>query len=147
MKYIIVTIKRMNVPGKRMGYPAIYNAQEIEFNKKGPIVYEGALSRGLNTEECLISVQDSVADAYAAHPQGLVRIVTEAEADTWLGNNVQLKSRPEERVTDVDRLQAIQTKIAAGFSLSTEDNQALDPDHVMRGINRIPKTAVGIFGA
>jgi len=147
MKYIIVTILRKNIPGKRMGYPRVYNAQEIEFNKKGPIVYEGALSRGGTAEECLIYVEDSVADAYSADPENRVRTVTEAEADVWLSNNVQLKSRPEERVTDVNRIQAIQAKVAAGIILSTEDYNALDPDHVMLGINRVPKTAVGIFNA
>jgi len=127
-----------------MVYPDVYDAIEVERNKKGPIVYEGALSFGEDTEECLIYLKGIVADAYALHAD--ISIITEAQADVWLAANRQLQRLPETRITDADRLTTIALKQQLGEEFDEEDLQALDPDEPMRGINRVPKTARGIFG-
>ena len=145
--YLIITMRRGNKkigePG--MVYPDIYDAQEVDSNKQGPIIYEGALSRGLATEECMIFVEQSVADAYKADDPPNFRIANEAAADAWLAANKQLSERREEQVLDEGRMLAIIAKNAAGIALSQDDLDALDPDSPVRGINRLVKTAQGIF--
>ena len=85
-----------------MKYPSIYDAQEVERNKKGPIIYEGAFSRGEATEECLLFLQDALADTYALDTD--IRIVTEAQADTWLAANQQIQDAPDIQVLDANQL-------------------------------------------
>lgn len=144
MKYVIVKINKQNVPGQRMKYPAKYNAYEVDANKRGPIMYEGGLGRGNASEECMIYLEDTVADKYATDPD--MRIVPEAAADAWILANKQEQDKPNEQVTDVNRLIAIQVKIAAGKALSTEDNDALDPDKPdVKGISRKKTKAADIF--
>ena len=145
--YLIITIQRGNrqagEPG--MKYPDVYDAQEIEQFKQGPIVYEGALSRGLGNEECMIFVEQSVADAYVAAAPAQFRIVPKAGANAWLNTNVQLQERPNERVLDPDRMLAILAKQAVGQAFSQEDLDAVDPTNSTRGINLTPKDADSIF--
>lgn len=143
MKYVIVKINKQNVPGQRMKYPVKYNAYEVDANKIGPIVYEGGLGRGQPFEECMICLTDGTADKYAIDPD--MRIVSETVANQWLATNKQEKDKPDETVTDVNRLIAIQVKIAAGISLSQEDNDALDPDKATKGISRKKKLVTEIF--
>jgi len=144
MKYVLVTIRRGVPPEPAMMYPGVYDAVEVERNKKGPIVYEGALSFGEDIEECLIYLKDAVADAYALHAD--VQIITEAQADTWLSANRQLQRMPEVRVTNADRLVSIALKQQLGEELDEEDLRVLDPDEPVRGISRVPKTTRGLFG-
>ena len=146
--YLRVTMIRGNksIGEDAMLYPAIYNPSEVDQNKLGPIVYEGAFSRGEAIEECLIFIEAAVADRYATNDPRRFAILNEREADTWLGANKQLANQPEERVTDPNRIQAILAKNVSGVALSQEDLYALDPDNPMQGINRRPKTAKGIFG-
>lgn len=143
MKYVIVKINKQNVPGQRMKYPVKYNAYEVDANKIGPIVYEGGIGRGQPFEECMIYLADATADKYAVDPD--MRIVAEVEANEWLAANKQEQAKPDETVTDVNRLIAIQVKIAAGKVLSQEDNDALDPDKPTKGISRKKKLAVEVF--
>ncbi len=146
MKYILVTMKLQNVAGHRMGYPGIYNAAEVELNKKGPIIYEGAFSRGENTEQCLICVQDALATKYVTGSGGLVKEVTDVEADAWLARNKQETDKPVEEITDQGRLIAIQTKTAVGQPLSQEDKDAVDPDNITKGINKRKTTVAEFYG-
>lgn len=129
-----------------MLYPSIYNNREVDRNKVGPLVYEGGITLGLGdaTEEMLMKLNDETADKYAADSN--MKIITKAEADTWLAAARSLVNVPEERVTDVDRMVAISAKVAAGVTLTREDEDALDPDKPVRGITRQRKTADGIFG-
>ena len=146
--YLIITMVRGNKAAgeNAMLYPEAYKPFEIDANKQGPIIYEGAFSRGQASEECMVFIEKAVADKYKADDPERFRVVPKAAADQWLAQNQQLQEQPEERVTDVDRMIAIQAKVAAGVVLSQEDLDALDPDNPIRGINRRPKTAVGIFG-
>lgn len=144
MKYLIVTMHRGGPGEDEMMYPETYKPWEIERNKRGPIVYEGAFSLGESSEECMIYLSDAVADKYALDPD--MRIVTEIQADTWLAANRELAKLPTEMITDAARLAAIEIKLDAGVELSDEDYLALDPDESMLGINRRKKTARAIFG-
>lgn len=144
MKYVIVTIRRGVPPEPAMVYPDVYDAVEVDRNKKGGIVYEGALGFGEDIEECMIYLKDAVADAYALHDD--MRIVNEAEADVWLSANRKLQQLPDVIVHDEARIASISLKQQLGVELDEDDLRALDPDEITRGINRIQKTARGIFG-
>lgn len=144
MKYVIVTIRRGTPFQDAMVYPAPYNPTDVDRNKRGPIVYEGALALGEDTEECMIYLKDALADQYALDPD--MWIVTETQADAWLAANRKLAKMPTERITDADRVAAINLKVDVGVELSEEDLLALDPDESMQGINRFEKTAKAIFG-
>lgn len=148
--YLIVDIHRQNDRNHPMGYPALYDAQEVEAHRVGPIVYEGAMSRGEDVEECLLCVSRQLAESYATDPEGRMRVITESEADVWLQANRQLAERmPEERVDDEGRMLAIIAKCLAAQAapgvLSQEDLDALDPDRPVRGIRRQRRTARGVF--
>ncbi len=146
--FLIVTIKRGNkmIGEAGMVYPDIYNAQEVESAKAGPLIYEGGVGRGEGTEEMLVYIEEDVADAYKAADPSLFRIVSEDGADTWLDLNQQFQERfVDERVTDADRLTAIIAKSAAGIALSAEDLKALDPDDSVPGITRGLKKTKDIF--
>ena len=144
MKFVLVNITReATAKGTRMVYPSVYDAVEVEMGKRGPIVYEGRIGAGEASEKCLIYVSDTLAAKLDTHAD--CSIVTQTEADTWLDQNPMLQALPSERVTDPDRMQAIQAKVAASITPSQEDLDALDPDKSTRGINRTPKTASTIF--
>lgn len=145
MKYLKVTMSRGGPGEAAMLYPSPYDPQEVDRNKQGPIVYEGAFQYGEAEEECLIYLNDSVADAYATSPD--MDTISEAEADAWLAANRLLAKIPEERVSDADRISAIKLKHDLGEALTDEDYRALDPDDPIPGITRRKKTAKGIFGA
>ncbi len=146
MKLVLVTLSLQNVSGKRMKYPAIYNAAEVELNKKGPIIYEGAFSRHETTEKILLYLDDVVADKYIGDAQGLCIEKTVAEADSWLATNIQESDKPDESVTDQARLIAITAKAQAGITLSTDDLAALDPDNATPGISKKKTTVAEFYG-
>lgn len=143
MKYVLITTRLGAVGENQIQYPAVYDAVEVDRNKLGPLIYKGRHDEGDETGEVLTALKDEVADRYAQDPD--VRIITKAAATTWLKNNPNMANDPEEQVTDSERLVAIQTKIAAGITLSTEDRDALDPDKPVRGINRRLKNADSYF--
>ena len=144
MKYVIVTMTRGAIGENHMKYPGVYNAEEVERKKKGAIVYEGAFSRGEATEECLLFLQDALADTYALDAD--IRIVTEAQADTWLAANQQIQDAPDVQVLDPNQLALVQVKQAGGIPLDENDLRALDPDDDRPGVNRTKKTVRRIFG-
>jgi hypothetical protein len=142
MKYLIATIRRGRKP--QMRYPSVWNAEEIQSELIGPIIYDGGIGAGRDTEECLVSVHsDDLADRYASDAD--IRIASESVANAWLSRNPRVIAMPEERVTDVNRMIAIQAKKAAGQSLSQEDKDAVNPDKPVRGINRREKNVRGLF--
>lgn len=143
MKYVLITTRLGAVNENQIQYPGVYDAVEIDRVRLGPLIYKGRHDEGDATGEVLTSMKDEAATKYAKDPD--VRIITEAEATMWLQTNPNMAGDPEERVTDSDRLMAIQTKIAAGIPLSTEDSDALDPDKPVRGINRRRKDAQSYF--
>lgn len=144
MKLIKVKIIKNVTPGQpRMQYPAIYNAQEVEVHKTGPIIYEGRLARGEDVEYCLLCVSDELANKYARDPD--VVILNKGQANSWLRQNPDLQEQPDERVTDSDRLLAIIAKSVSGIALSQEDKDALDPDKKVRGVQRVAKDVDSLF--
>lgn len=145
MKFVLVTINLETIPGRnRMNYPKVYNAQEVEIRKKGPLQYDGGIGRGESTEELLIYLQNETADKYAEDIR--IRIITDAEANTWLSKCKRLEGSGEERVTDPNRMLAIIAKNAAGVALSQEDLDALNPDNKIAGINRKRKNITDMYG-
>ncbi len=144
MKYLKIIIRRGTGGQPAMVYPSPYLAKEVDANKRGPIQYESAMSLGEATEECMIFLNDAVADVYAAGSVDM-EILTEAQTDTWLAANRKLKFRPEERTTDPDRIAVMQLKTSLGQELSAEDLRSLDPDDKTPGITKIRKTAKDIF--
>jgi hypothetical protein len=147
MKYLKVTITLGDVMQgqKRMQYPPPYNAKEADANKKGPLVYENGLRATGPTLELLLYASDSLADTYSAASADM-EILTEAEADAWLAADPAIQQQSEETITDEQRLMSISLKERLGIELSEEDLRALDPDDVIGGITKVPKTAKGIFG-
>jgi hypothetical protein len=144
MKLIKVRIRSGSIAmgEPQMVYPVRYDAQEVDRQgvyatglNPASCSMSGGIGRGESQEFCIIALEDSLADEYALDPD--MEIVTETVADTlmeqWrIGNDV-----PEETVTDPDRINAIQTKIAAGLQPSTNDLKALDVnDDTVRGINK-----------
>jgi hypothetical protein len=145
MQYVLVTIRRNPDPQakNRMLYPASYDANEVEAGKVGPLIYEGRLARGELTSKVLLRASDALAAKLNVDDD--VEIVTAAVADAWLAQNVELNAKPDEVVTDPDRLLAIIAKNAAGVALSAEDLEALDPDKAVKGVERAKKTVATIF--
>ncbi len=146
MKFVVVTIRNnRDKKGRRLTYPNLYDADEVHRNFKRTLLYEGGITEfGEDTEEMLMLLLDEVADKYAGSKD--MRIISRADAELFIQNARSLASDPIEQVTDVDRLIAIQTKLAASVALTQEDRDALDPTNPVRGINRKEKTVAGFFG-
>lgn len=145
-KLMLVRIVRNLTPGQpRMRYPRVYDADEVERNRLGPIIYDGGLARGEDEEWALLCVRDELAEKYAKADPVNIRIISEEEAEAWLANNPQLQSMPNETVTDPNKLLAILAKKAAGVSLSEEDLKALDPNDPTPGIRKVPKRLHEIY--
>lgn len=145
MKIVKVRIRRGD-PRRgenQMLYPARFNAREVSVRGIGhlPGGYSGHIGLGGNEEYTFVGLDDDLADEYALDPD--MEIVDPVDADVELENWRVMRGEPEERVTDVSRIQAISAKQAAGIALSQEDLDALNPDSDVPGINR-RKRAVDI---
>lgn len=147
MKYVKVTIRKETDRARpRMQYPALYNAVDVDASRRGPLVYNQGIGKGGNIEEMMIFVEDNIADLY--NTDGDMAIQTEAQVDIWLLTVERVQQQSTERVTDPDRMLAIQAKVAAignRTTITAEDLAALDPDNPILGINRRGKTAADIF--
>lgn len=133
MKILKVIIRRVTDPTKpRMSYPDVYKAEEVDRSGVGVLAYSKAMSRGSDTEECIICVEDSIADKYLTDSDitELTQLQAEALVSQWDTDN----NEPIETVNDVNRLIAIQAKKAAGITLTQNDLDALDPDSSVKGI-------------
>ena len=145
-KLLLVRIVRNTIPGQpRMKYPDIYDAEEVERHRLGPIVYDGGLARGEDEEWALLCVRDELADKYVKADPRNFKVLSEEEAERWLADNPQLQRQPNETVDDPNRLLAIMAKRMAGLPLSDEDKRALDPDDPTPGIRRVPKKLHELF--
>ena len=142
MKYLKIKIKRGD-PKKgehMMVYPDVYDPQEVETVKIGPILYSGKIGQGASEEYCIVCFSnDETANTYIKEGKGDITELSADEVDAWMKNEWEGKDMSEEQVTDPDRIQAIIAKKHAGISLSQEDIDALNPDKPVRGINRINK--------
>lgn len=145
-KFVVITLTK-NQAGNTV-FPQAYNPQEVDRNKTGPILSDKGFERGEQTEERMLFLADLVADAYGLDPD--MRVLSQIEADTWIRNNPALTNEPEEQITDPDRLLAIMAKaLAAGapaLTLSAEDQDALNPEDPMKGIELRTKDAAGFYG-
>jgi len=120
-----------------MVYPAVYDAQEVEALKIGPILYPGEIGKGAGFEHCIICLSDDVvAQEYINASNGDIIELTAAQVDAYMAERWEGRHNPEEAVTHSDRIQAIIAKTGAGIALSDEDRAALDPDNRMLGVNR-----------
>ena len=140
MKIIKVYIRRGNVGEDMMMYPSVYNAQEVDRNGIGPCgingtgAYSGGIGRGQNHEFCLILLDDIVAASYLVSPD--MEEITALEADALMEQWRIDNGETEEVVRDPSRIQAIAVKQAAGFELTQEDLDAINPASDTPGINK-----------
>ena len=123
-----------------MVYPDIYDAMEVEQSKIGPILYPNEIGKGAKEEDCVICFgDDNIANEYITHSNGDIKALTEAEVDEYMGTRWEHHKDGVEQVVNPDRLLAIQAKLQAGIKLSTEDQDALDPNKRVTGINKLNK--------
>lgn len=142
MKYLQIRIKRGD-PSKgehQMVYPNVYDAQEVEEVKIGPIMYPNEIGKGADEEHCVICFgNDIVASDYISLGGSDILELTEAEVDTYMNTHWEGRNDPEEKVTDVDRIIACLTKKTLNKAQTNEDKDAIDPDKRTPGINRVNK--------
>lgn len=136
-----VRIRRGGLGENLMVYPARYDAHEVDRSGFGPLnaqraagAYSGHIGFGGDEEWCIIVLSTALAKEYARDPD--MEIVTAAQADALMEEWRVFRGEPEEAVLDTNRVNAIQTKQAAGIALSGEDRRALDPSDAIPGINK-----------
>ena len=140
MKCIKVLIKRGGTGENMMVYPALYNAQEVDRNGIGPLgvnqsgAYSGHIGNGGSQEWCIIILDDALAATYASDPD--MEIVTNTVADALMEQWRVEKNESENVITDLDLITYVQKKQDMGTMLDPDDLRALDPDDLMRGINK-----------
>jgi hypothetical protein len=142
MKYLKIRIRRGDSKKgeHQMVYPDIYDAMEVEQVKVGPILYPNEIGKGASEEDCLICFSDNTtADEYIAQGDGDIIQLTEAEVDEYMNTRWERRNDGEEQVLNPERLLAIQVKLQAGVALSGEDQDVLNPDKRVSGINKINK--------
>jgi hypothetical protein len=142
MKYLKIRIRQGDVrKGEhQMVYPDVYDAMEVEQTKIGPILYPNEMGKGASEEDCVICFRDdATAGEYIAQSKGDIVELSEVEVDEYMMTRWERRNDGEEQVTNSERLLAIQVKLQAGVVLSTEDNDALNPDKRVSGINKINK--------
>lgn len=143
---VIIHKQRPSLTRGKMRYPQVYDANEIEAVREGPIVYNGGIGDGAQTEEAVIKVDQATHDKYVAQGGGDVVSVTAAEVDAWLLTNPKVQKRPDILVEDEARLEWIRMKLRRNLALNAEDQAALDPDNdTVQGFKRFPKTRAKIF--
>ena len=123
-----------------MVYPDCYDAMEIEQALVGGILYPNEIGRGANEEDCVVCLSDdALAAEYVAESGGDITELSEAQVDNYMSTRWDRRNDPEEKVTDPDRIVAIQLRHQLGKPLTTEDEAAIDPDKRTQGINRMNK--------
>lgn len=140
MKYLKIHIRRgdINKRESQMVYPAIYNAKEVQHAMIGGILYPREIGLGAPYEDCIICISDNeMADMYIEKSKGDIVEQTEEEVDLFMSTRWEHRKEGEERVTDQYRLLAIQVKLDNNQQLTKEDQDALDPDKRIPGINRV----------
>ena len=140
MKIVKVKIRRGGVGEDMMTYPSPYNAQEVDRSGIGPCgingtgAYSGGIGRGQDHEFCLILLEDDVASKYLESSD--MEEITAHEADVLMEQWRIDNDESEEVVRDPARIQAVAVKQAAGFDLTQEDLDAIDPTKSTPGINK-----------
>ena len=140
MKYLLIRIKRGDIRKSehQMVYPDIYDAMEVEQVKIGPILYSNEIGHGADKEDCIICFgNEEVANQYVTLGDGAITELTTAEVDEYMLTRWERRNDGEEQITNSNRLLAIQVKLQVGMTLSTEDQDALNPDKRVSGINKI----------
>jgi hypothetical protein len=156
MKIIKARIHRVTKPAPgqgRMGYPTGYNNDDVIGQGVGPGAfqngtgaYSGGIGRGQDEEWCLFLIPDALANQYVLDAD--MEIVSEATADALMEQWRIDNNETETVVTDPDRVQTIyakqeagtgmtpEEKTAAGLDLTQEEQDILDPDNPLPGINK-----------
>ena len=146
-KYVVFTITlNEGDTGSRMKYPPIWDPYEVDHYKSGPILLDGGLSRGEDSEEGLFYTTTEVADKYVNDNPALCRIVSEAEANTWIQGNKKFQKMPDEEYHQERLLGALVRQLVGGAP-TQDDLDAINPDHPSPGIRKTIKhrTAAEIF--
>lgn len=138
--YLKIRIRRGD-PAKgenQMVYPDVYDAREVDAAKQGPILYPGEIGKGASEEHCVVCFHNAeVAKEYLKDKD--ITKLTKIQVNKFMRERWTGRKDPEERVMDPNRLTAIVAKQNAGMKLSQEDQDALDPDKRVPGINRVNK--------
>ncbi|MBE9594267.1 MAG: hypothetical protein IMF19_12415 [Proteobacteria bacterium] len=123
-----------------MMYPGVYDAQEVEQVKMGPILYPNEIGKGADEEDCVICFGDDIiADNYISLSEGDIVELSEAEVDKYTATRWEGRNEPEEKVIDPDKILAILAKKMLNKPQTDEDKDAIDPDKRTPGINRMNK--------
>lgn len=141
MKVVKVHIRRGGKGEPMMVYPSRYDAQEVDRAGIGPtnvnpasVVYSGGIGRGELEEWCYIVLPDALADEYAQDPD--MEIATEAQADADMEAWRVANGVADTVIRDPDRVREIRRKQDLRETLTREEQDAIDPDHPMPGLNR-----------
>ena len=148
MKFVLVTFKEFS-PSRRgkdsetgYVYPALYSSSEVSRLGRGPIYDFEDIADKTGTSQCLIAMPDGIADAYDLDPD--MEIINQVRAQAWIDANRTIQSLPEYYV-ERDMVAALQLRIAAGATLSTQEREMIDPDHPRGGIVRRKKDLASVM--
>lgn len=145
MKYVLVTFRAATTDNPKGGYryPKRYDAQLVQNSGTGVIQYDHLSGFDADgKQECLIRVDDSLADRFAGDQD--MRILSDSEADAWVAGNAQLQQAPAYQV-DMSMVAALQARASAGITLTSVELDYLDPDHNSGGIRRADYSKEAIF--
>lgn len=157
--YVVVTVTRRNREEAKekgtMNWPTPWIQAQGHQKSKGKPVPNHGLAEGGNVAKWLFKTPSDLATQVAAESDA-VKIITEAEANSFLEINIPKKHKNLEQVNDPDRINLIQTKLLAKqqgvkdsngkvIDLTPEDVAALNPKKTkVRGVVEIP-TDVSYF--
>ncbi len=144
MKYVLVTFRTAdpNLPGSGYRYPKRYSADRVQSSGSGKVLYDFTKGFDANGEqECLVLVDDALADRFATDPD--MRIITDDQATAWVAANLSVAAIPEYSV-DEPLVAAVHARVAANME-TAEDREFLDPDHDSPGVRRVNRTKEALF--
>lgn len=130
-----------SVPGARMVYPASYmefvSSRAANNLCEFHTPHDSGFDHGSPDEYILVVVPTAIAEMVLAAPDAdQYEELTAAEYDAAFSASYAKRDFEIDR----DVMLAIQTRIAAGITLSPEETEALDPTHPRRGFVNAPKT-------
>ena len=142
MKYLKIHIRSGDLKKgeHQMMYPDVYDAQEVEQVKIGPILYPNEIGKGAEEEDCVICFSDDIiANDYISLSGGEITELSAIDVDTYMTTRWEGRNDCNEKVIDIDRLLAIQVKKSLAIKLTAEDDSAMDPNNRVPGINIVNK--------
>ena len=125
MKYLKIHIRSGDLKKgeHQMMYPDVYDAQEVEQVKIGPILYPNEIGKGAEEEDCVICFSDDIiANDYISLSGGEITELSAIDVDTYMTTRWEGRNDCNEKVIDIDRLLAIQVKKSLAIKLTAEDD-------------------------